>query len=84
MKYVSKKALGRGAATLVASAQQEPVTIRDDERDVAVLLSAEAYRTLTRREAVEELKSLCARVGAQAAAQGLTDEKLAELLAEDD
>jgi PHD/YefM family antitoxin component YafN of YafNO toxin-antitoxin module len=58
MKYVSTKKLRRGAATLMASAQQEPVTIRDDERDVAVLLSAEDYRKLTRREAVEELKSL--------------------------
>lgn len=84
MKYVSTKELGRGVATLIASAQQEPVTICDDERDVAVLLSAEDYRKLTRREAVEELKSLCARAGARVAVQGLTDEKLAELLAQDD
>ena len=84
MKYVLTKELDRGAATLVASAQQEPVTIRDNERDVAVLLSAEAYRKLARREAVDELKILCDRVSARAAEQGLTDEKLAELLAEND
>ena len=84
MKYVSTTELDRGAATLVASAQQEPLTIREGERDVAVLLSAEAYRKLARREAVEELKILCDRVGARAAEQGLTDEKLAELLVEDD
>lgn len=41
MKYVSTKELGRGTATLVASTEQEPVTIHDDERDVAALLSAE-------------------------------------------
>ena len=84
MKYVSTKALGRGAATLVASAQQESVTIRDDERDVAVLLSAEDYRKLTRREAVEDFNRYCDMIGERAAARGLKEAKLAKVLADRD
>lgn len=82
MKYVSTKELDRGAATLVASAQQEPVTIRDDERDVAVLLSAEDYRKMSRQQA-DDFNRFCDMIGERAAARGLTEEKLAELLAED-
>jgi PHD/YefM family antitoxin component YafN of YafNO toxin-antitoxin module len=67
MEDVSTKELGRSASRLVDSALQEPVTIGDDERDVAVLLSVEAYRKLTRREAIAELNELCDRVGARGA-----------------
>ena len=84
MRYVSTKELGQAAASLVDSARLEPVTIRDEERDVAVLVSADEYRKLTRREAVAELNEFCDRIGARAAARGLTEEKLAELLAKDD
>jgi PHD/YefM family antitoxin component YafN of YafNO toxin-antitoxin module len=82
MKYVSTKELDQGAATLVASAQHEPVTIRDDGRDVAVLLSAADYQKLTSQQ-VDDFNRFCDMIGERAAARGLTEQKLAQLLAED-
>lgn len=83
MQYVSTDELKRRIPSLIERIREEPVTIRDAQQDVAVLVSADEYRRLT-RDKVEELKRFCDTVGRRAAARGLTDDKLAELLAGDD
>ena len=74
----AKQSLGR----LLDSAQQEPVLIQRHQRDVAVVISPHEYDRL-RGLNVREFQDFCAQVGQQARARGLTDEKLAELLADD-
>ena len=66
---------------LLDNAQSEPVTIRRQNRDIAVVLSAREYDRL-RALNVDEFERFCDRIGQRAAAKGLTEEKLAELLAE--
>ena len=56
-----------------------PVLIRRQNRDVAVIMSAEEYDRI-RGAKVAELDQLCERVSQRAAARGLTDEVLANLL----
>ena len=82
MKYVSTKELGRAAASLVERVKLEPVTIREGEREVAVLLSVDEYQRLTQRD-IDEFNRYCDLLGRRAAARGLTEAKIAELLAAD-
>ena len=82
MRYVSATDAKQRLAALLDAAQREPVVIRRHERDVAVILSAEEYDRLRALNA-DEFQRFCDRVAAQAAARGLTEEKLAEILADD-
>jgi antitoxin Phd len=66
-------------AALLDAAQREPVMIRRQNRDVAVIMSAEEYERI-RRSNVARLQHLCERVSAQAAERGLTEEILADIL----
>jgi prevent-host-death family protein len=70
-------------AALLEAAAREPVVIRKQKRDVAVVMSMEAYERLTQVN-VQAFQRFCDQVGANAAAHGLTEDKLAELLASDD
>jgi len=79
MKIVSATEAKQRFAAIIDAAQREPVRIRRQKRDVAVILSAEEYDRI-RGANVEELDRLCERVSRQAAERGLTDEILAELL----
>lgn len=83
MRYVSATEAKQQFAAIIDKAQREPVTIRRQKRDVAVVLSAEEYARLTRTN-VDAFNRFCDDVGAQAAAKGLTEDKLSELLARDD
>ena len=67
---------------LLDAADSEPVLIQRDEKDAAVILSAEEYRRLRASE-LEAFHDLCVRMSAHAQATGLTEEKLAEILADD-
>jgi prevent-host-death family protein len=80
MRYVSATEAKQRLAAVLDAAQREPVTIRRQNRDVAVVLSPEEYDKLTRLN-VEEFRRFCDEVGARAASRGLTEEKLTELLA---
>jgi prevent-host-death family protein len=82
MRYVSATEAKQRLAALLDAAQREPVVIRRHERDVAVILSAEEYDRLRALNAAE-FQRFCDRVAAQAAAHGLTEEKLADILADD-
>jgi prevent-host-death family protein len=68
--------------TVLDESERAPVLIRDQERDVAVVLSVADYERL-RGGAVQAFLDLRDEVARQASAAGLTEERLPELLGED-
>ncbi len=70
-------------ATVLENAAREPVLIQKQKRDVAVVLSIADYERLTRVN-VQAFQRFCDQVGTRAEQRGLTEEKLAELLSDDD
>ena len=82
MRYVSATDAKQRLAALLDAAQREPVVIRRQKRDVAVLLSPQEYERL-RALNRDEFQRFCDRVGEQAAARGMSEDNLAEILADD-
>lgn len=82
MRYVSATDAKQRLAALLDAAQREPVMIRRQKRDVAVILSPQEYERL-RALNVDEFERFCDRVAQQAAARGLTGDKLAAMLEDD-
>lgn len=82
MRYVSATEAKQRLAALLDAAQREPVTIRRQKRDVAVLMSPREYDRL-RALNTAEFQRYCDRVGERAAARGLTEDKLTEILGDD-
>jgi prevent-host-death family protein len=80
MRYVSASEAKQALAAVLDAAQREPVVIRRQQRNVAVVLSMHEYERLTALN-VEEFQRFCDRIGEQAKARGLTEEKLTEILA---
>jgi len=83
MRAISASEAKQGFANLIDIASREPVVIQRQKRDVAVVLSMAEYERLTRLN-VAEFQRFCDRIGSQAEAAGLTEDKLAKLLASDD
>jgi prevent-host-death family protein len=81
MRTVSATEAKQKLGALLDSAQREPVVIRRQKRDIAVILSAQEYDRL-RAINTAEFERFCDRVGEQAEAAGLTEAKLAEILSE--
>ena len=71
-------------AALIDAAQREPVRIQRHERDIAVLVSAEEYEKITPGCAWQELIRLSDEMGRYAESQGMTDELLEQLLADEE
>jgi prevent-host-death family protein len=82
MRHVSATEAKQRLAALLDAAQREPVVIRRQKRDVAVLLSPEEYNRLRALNAAE-FQRFCDRVAKNAAARGLTGKKLAKILVDD-
>ena len=79
MRYVSASEAKQRLAALLDAAQREPVTIRRQNRDVAVVISPTDYRRLTSTNVVE-FQRFCDRVSTSAKARGMTEDKLDEIL----
>lgn len=82
MRYVSATEAKQNFAAIIDAAQREPVMIRRQARDQAVVISPQEYDRL-RGIAVADFQAFCDRVGEKAAARGLTEDKLAALLRSD-
>ncbi len=82
MRYVSATDAKQRFAAMLDAAQREPVVIRRQKRELAVVLSLEQYERL-RGLNTDEFQRFCDRVAQKAAARGLTEDKLAEILADD-
>lgn len=83
MPTVSATHAKQNFAAILDQSQREPVRIQRHERDVAVLVSAEEYENFRRMRA-ENLIRLSDETARYAASQGMTEELLAQLLAEDE
>ena len=79
MKTCSATDAKQRLAALLDAAQREPVLIRRQNRDVAVIMSAEEYERM-RGINNNEFERFCDRISAQAKARGLTEEILADIL----
>jgi prevent-host-death family protein len=82
MPTVSATHAKQNFAAILDQSQREPVRIQRHERDVAVLVSAEEYEKI-RKMRVEELLRLSEENGRYAESQGMTDELLEQLLADE-
>jgi PHD/YefM family antitoxin component YafN of YafNO toxin-antitoxin module len=82
MRYVSATEVKQGLAAVRDAAQREPVVIRGQQRGVAVVLSMQEYERLTTLN-IEAFQRFCDRIGERAKARGLTEDTLAEILAND-
>ncbi|MES2393610.1 MAG: type II toxin-antitoxin system prevent-host-death family antitoxin [Acidobacteriota bacterium] len=79
MRYPASSDADPKLAALIDAAQQEPVFINRDQQEVAVLVSARDYDRLSGK-AAREFNDFCDAIADRAAARGLTEEKLEELL----
>ena len=82
MRSFSATDAKQNLASLLDAAQREPVVIRRQKRDVAVVLSAVEYDRLRDLNA-GEFQRFCDRVSDRAAARGMTEDVLNELLADE-
>ena len=83
MKTVAATEAKDRLGAILDEAQHEPVVIRRQDRDIAVVLSMADYERL-RAGNIQAFLDLRNQVAAEAAANGLTEERLNELLADDD
>lgn len=81
MRYVSATDAKQRLAAILDAAQREPVTIKRQNREVAVVLSPEDYRRLTGAN-IEAFQRFCDQVSRQAAKTGMTEKKLERLLSD--
>jgi antitoxin Phd len=79
MRAVSATEAKQRLAALLDAAQREPVVIRRQNRDVAVIMSAEEYARMRDINAAE-FQRFCDRVADRARARGLNRARLKDLL----
>ncbi len=82
MKRVAATEAKNRLGAILDDAQREPVVIRRQDRDIAVVMSMAEYERL-RAGNIQAFVELRKQVAAEAAANGLTEQRLNELLAGD-
>ena len=82
MQFVSDTEVNQAFAAVIDKVQREPVTIRQQNRDVAVIMSIEEYQRITRIN-IQEFQQFRENIGRKAQERGLTEDKLDKLLSED-
>jgi prevent-host-death family protein len=83
MKTVPATEAKNRLGAILDDAQREPIVIRRQDRDIAVVLSMADYERL-RSGNIQAFLDLRNQVAAEAATNGLTEERLNELLVDDD
>ena len=83
MKTVAATEAKNRLGALLDEAQREPIIIRRQDRDIAVVLSMADYERL-REGNVKAFLELRNEIAATAAKKGLTPSRLRRLLADDD
>ena len=81
MKHVSSTEAKQRFAAILDAAQHEPVTIKRQNREVAVVLSTHEYERLHGLN-VQEFENFCDTMAHSARKRGLTEADLEELLAD--
>jgi antitoxin Phd len=79
MKTIAASEARKAFASLIDDAAREPVVIQRQQRDVAVVLSMQDYQRLVDLNKAE-FQRFCDQIGARAAAAGLTEQALDDLL----
>ena len=79
MRYVSATDAKQRLAALLDAAQREPVVIRRQNRDVAVIMSADEYERMRDLNA-GEFQRFCDRVATRGQARGLNETVLKKLM----
>lgn len=82
MRSVAATEAKNRLGAILDDAQREPIVIRRQDRDIAVVLSMADYERL-RAGNIQAFLDLRKEVAADAAAKGLTDKRLAKLLSDD-
>lgn len=82
MKSVPATEAKNRLGAILDEAQREPIVIRRQDRDIAVVLSMADYERL-RAGNIQAFLDLRNEVAAEAAAKGLTEKRLAKLLTRD-
>lgn len=80
MQTISATDAKQRLAAMLDAAQREPVIIRRQKRDVAVVMSMQEFERL-RAANIAEFEQLSERIGKAATARGLTEDKLNTILA---
>lgn len=82
MKTVAASEARQSFAELIDAAAREPVVIRRQQRDVAVVVSMQEYERLTQLNRAE-FQRFCDAVGKRAKGAGMNARVLAKLLRDD-
>lgn len=79
MRAITASEARQEFAEVIEAARREPIVIRRQKRDVAVVMSVDEYERLVHLN-VAEFQRFCDQVGAEAQGAGMTEEVLQGLL----
>ena len=82
MQFISATENTQTFATVIEQAKGEPVIIREQDRDIAVILSMADYQRITQIN-IQEFQQFRKKLGQKAQERGLTEDKLNKLLTQD-